>query len=289
MTARTASCAAFSLVLLAGAAAADQTFDLRALAGRDPAVGERTRVVEEDATKQTMAGQTVMEMRSSATYVDEVQEVGADGKPTRVLRTYEAFVDREGEPVDVTGVKVLLTRDEAAQRHAFAAAEGSAPLPEALRSDLEGTTRDRSEREAKGRTEAQIFGAFLPAEPQPVGGTWTIDPARLVEALGLAPGDVDVGASKGSGKLVGLEQADGREWVTVAVSVQLVLARMQGQQLPSPAPMDMKLTLRLPAAGDVPDGETHMTHHLPLELPGPQGMVPVVIDGERRERRTTAR
>ncbi|MCO5170578.1 MAG: hypothetical protein M9894_29955 [Planctomycetes bacterium] len=289
MPVRPAVLVAALVVVCPGAARADQTFDLRAIAGRDPVAGERIRVVEEDATTQTMGGQPVMEMRSSATFVEEVQAVGADGKPTRVLRTYEAFVDREGEAVVVDGVKVLLTRDEAQKRHAFAAAEGSAPLPPALEADLEGTVRDRTEREAKGRTEQVILAAFLPAERQAVGGAWTVDPAAMTDALGLERQDVDVAASKGSGRVVGVEQADGREWVTVSVTVQLVLARMQGQPLPKPAPMDMKLTLRLPAAGDAPDGETNMTHHLPLEIPGPQGLVPVVSEGERRERRTTAR
>src|SRR5688572_29195509 len=107
------------LTLCAAGVAAGETHDLRALANRKPKVGEKVRTVEEETRAQNMPGRR-MEQKPSATFVDEVLEVAEDGEPTRILRTYEALTDEMGVAAQVSGVKVLLTRDAATKRRAFA-------------------------------------------------------------------------------------------------------------------------------------------------------------------------
>ncbi len=285
MSVRAASLAFALLALGAVTTSAQEGYDLRGLVGRKPAVGERVRIEKEETRSQRM-GPRSMEAKPASVYVEEVMAVGADGEPTRVVRTYEALKDEQGADVTVTGVKVELTRDEATQRHAFAPAEGSAPVPPALEKDLRSTIGQRNKRAEKGVTDDDMNEVMFPAAPVAVGGTWSIDLPRVIEVMGgFEEGDVDLAQSSASGKVEGVEQVDGHDRVKFTIELRLMLKKMQGRPLPGPAPLVTTMTFRLPAAADGPDGDTHMTQHLEFDAPGPQGKVTVVIDGDEKERR----
>ncbi len=285
MSVRAASLACALFTLGAVTAAAQDAHDLRQLVGRKPAVGERVRVVKEERRTQRMGPRT-QETGSAATYMEEVLATGEDGEPTRVVRTYEAFKDASGAEVAAAGVIVELTRDEATGRHAFAAAEGSAPLPPALHDDIQGSLDKKNKRAEQGVTDADINQVLLPADPVAVGGSWTIDLARAVGMMGLPESDVDLARSTAQGKVEGVEQVDGHDRLKFTIELCLMMAKMRGNPLPTPAPLVTTMTFRLPVAADGPDGDTHMVQHLALEVPGPQGPMKVTIDGDEKERRT---
>lgn len=284
MSVRATTLAFALLALSAVTSSAQEGYDLRGLVGRKPAVGERVRVEKEETRSQRM-GPRAMDMKPSSVYVEEVVAVGQDGEPTRVVRTYEAFKDEQGADVPMAGVKVELTRDEATQRHAFAPAEGSAPLPPALEKDLRATIGERNKRAEKGISEKDMNEVMFPAEPLAVGGAWSIDLPRVVRMMGFEEGDIDVAQSSADGKVEGVEQVDGQDRLKFTIELRLMLRQMQGRPLPAPAPLVTTMTFRLPVAADGPDGDTHMTQHLEFDAPGPQGKVSVVIDGDKKERR----
>lgn len=283
------ACSLLTLCVSAGPAAAGDAYELRKLLDRDAVVGERIRTVEEETRKQVM-GPRKAEERPAATFVDEVQAVGKDGEATRTLRTYESFRDPQGAEVPVAGVKVLLTRDEATGQHAVAPAEGSAPVPPVLQKGLEGDVAGKNERAAKGYTDDDLGRVMLPEEAKAVGDTWSNDVAEMVKMIGFELEDVDLAASSSEGVVDGVEEADGRSWIKFHVTLKLILKRLPnsgGQPLPSPCPMDTTMAFRLPATGDAPDGESHMTQHIELALQGPQGQaMNMTIDMEKVERRT---
>lgn len=276
---------AFAALALGSTAFAQETYDLRQLVDREPGVGERLRVEKEETRTQTM-GPRAMTMKPASTFVEEVLALGEDGEPTRLVRAYELFRDEQGADVPVAGVVVELTRDEATGRHAFAAAEGSAPIPPALQKDLTGHVNERNKRAERGVTDREMNEVMFPAEPQPVGGTWTCDVARAVRMMNFEEGDVDVAQSSATGKVEGVEQVDGEDRLKFTVTLTLMMVKMGGRPLPAPAPLETVMTFRLPLAADGPTGDTHMTQRAEFQVPGPQGKVTVKIDGERKERRT---
>lgn len=295
---RIASIFALSLLLLPAARAQD-TYDLRELIDRDDVVGQRIRHVEEEQglTQQVVTndGQVMQqrkeEKRPSQTYVDLVEELGEDGEPVRRTRTYEAFADDQGQAVDVSGVVVTLTRTTGPDgKHdwAFAAAEGSKPLPEAVRADLEGSIEKKREREAKGVTEAMFNEALLPVEPQAPGATWTLDMALLSRVFGMEQGDVDLAQSEGAGTFEGVEERDGQPYVKVKFDMTFVVVTMRGQELPA-TPMNFVLTFSVSPTGH--GGVMTMAQRFDVSLT-PEGAPPtmsvkVKVETDRRETRTT--
>lgn len=277
---------AFAVLALGSAASAQETYELRRLVGRKPAVGERVRV-EKEATQTQSMGPRSIQLKPAAVYVEEVVEVGADGEPTRVRRTYESFRDDQGDEVAVAAVAVVWTRDEATGQHAFTVPEEhQATFPPALFADMRKFVEGRNEREKRGVTEQAMNEAMFPAEPLPVGGTWTVDVAQAVRMIGLPEEDVDVAQSSGEGKVDGIEQVEGEERLRFTITLRLTMSKMRGRPLPAPAPLETTMTFRLPVKADGRQGDTHMTQHLEFAAPGPQGAVTVKIEGEKKERRT---
>lgn len=288
----------FLSLLLLPAARAQDTFDLRALIGRDEEVGQRVRYVkaEEGSNHQVVTnnGQVMRERgeekRPAQTYVEVVEERGEDGEAVRRTRTYEAFADDRGQVVDVSGVVVTLTRTtgpDGMHDWGYAAAEGSKPLPEALRADLDGDVEGKRKRQAKGVTEDLFNEALLPAEPQAPGATWSLDVARLTTAMGMEQGDLDVAQSEGAGTFEGVEERDGRTYVKVRLEMTFMLVSMRGQKLP-PTPMNFVMTFSVSPTGR--DGVMTMAQQFEVSLTpegAPPGMsVHVKVQSERREARS---
>lgn len=284
MFVRAASSTFACLALLAASAPAQDTYDLRQIMGRKPAVGERVRVSIDEHRSQRM-GPRVQEVASSSTYVEEVLAVGEDGEPTRLVRAYEAYKDATGADLPVDGVKVELTRDEATGKHTFAPAEGSSPLPDVLEEELRGSVRDKDQRAERGMTDEAMNEVMFPAGAVPVGHTWSIDVASAVRMLGMPEADIDVAQSTVAGRVEGVEQTDGHARLKFSIEMRLMMKGMRGRPLPAPAPLVTTMTFRLPVAGGGPDGDTHMVQHMAFDVPGPQGKVTVTIDGQKSERR----
>jgi hypothetical protein len=293
---RFASALALTL-LLVPAARAQETYDLRALINRDDVVGQRVRHVktEEGLMEQVVtnngrvAQQRKEEKRPTCTYVDHVEAVGQDGEPDRRTRTFEAFTDDRGQAVDVTGVVVTLTRTtgpDGKHDYAFAPAEGSKPLPEAVRADIAEDLENKRERESRGHTDETFNEALLPAEPQAAGATWPLDMAALSAIFGMEPTDLDLQQSQGTGTLEGVEERDGQTFVKIKLAMTFVVVSMRGQQLP-PTPMNFVMTFTVSPTSN--DGELTMQQRFEVSM-SPQGAPPgmqvnVKVNNDRRETR----
>jgi hypothetical protein len=286
-----------ALLSLAPAVLAQDTFNLRELMNKKPAVGAETRVskTEQGSMSQTVTGangQPAMppqkhETKPEQVYVEHVDAVGADGEPTSTKRTYESFKDDDGKDVAVTGVVVIVTRADGAEgRTSYAAAPGSAPIPPALDADLRKDADNKNQRAQKHLTDTQINEVMFPAEPQGATGTWAIDMARAAPLLGMEAGDLDLTQSSGNGSIDGTEERDGKTFVKAKIALTLMVKRMQGKPLPAPTPMKFDLAFTVPSTGDGVERDFDMAQHLDLTV-AQQGMnVHVVIENHRLERRT---
>jgi len=234
-------------LLGAGAAAAQEpeTYDLREEAA--PAVGDRLRFSLREhqrvATTLRTGGEDLEEQVEEAgleeVYVEEVAAV-ADGRATRLVRTYERFVDLgSGEEHDVAGLEVTIARDEASGGYAYEVA-GEALLPARLEARLAGEVAALSALGEDEDGEDDSLAAFLPAEPVAVGERWAVDLEGLVADLDLDPADVDLEASRAEASLQAVRAVDGREERVLAFTSRLELGSVEG--VPCPEPFVVELT-----------------------------------------------
>jgi hypothetical protein len=297
-----AALASALLLVVATSAARAQTVDLRKANGYRPAVGDRVKSTKSDRQVMDMevlqAGTNPLQQKHEeqgfeGVWVDEVQAVGEDGKkPTRFLRTYERFKDlRRGEELPVEGVKVLYSTDAAGTR-SFTAAEGSAPIPAALERRLHDEADKQTAKARAGADKEDVKEVLLPAEPQAVGATWSVEPARVATNMDLGkPEDLVADKSSVTGTLVGVEEKDGTSWATVRVAVKLSFLRLKDLPCAEPALLDMSIELVVPVAGDSPAGSmtaraTFDAKPTPPNLPKDVTMtMNMTMDGaEKRER-----
>lgn len=249
--------------LLVTPALADDTVDLRKADSYQPKVGDKVRHTKSDTQLMhhvILNGGNPMQDKKEergyeAVWVDEVQAVSEDGKKaTRTLRTYERLAERRRgglEEVAVTGVKVLLTVD-AEGKHAYAAAEGSAPIPPALEAQLRAEVGKGTKKAAAPADDASDPKKLLvPAEPQKVGATWDVDPVKVCAGMGLGKAeDLVLEQSSVKGTFVRLEAGQAH----VKVDIKLALKRMKDLPLAEVGMFEMTMELALAAAGDSPAG-----------------------------------
>lgn len=223
-------------------------------------------------------------------WTDEVLEVSPDGKRAlRLLRSYESFRDLgRDEVLSVSGVQVLIATDAAGTLD-WAPAQDSATPPPALAQAL----KEELERATKRAGQPEPAALLLPHEPQAVGASWDVDPARLAGSLNVgSPDDLVPERCSVRATLAAVDEVDGVRVATITCAVKLAFARLESRMpLAEPAALDLNLEVRLPVAGDSPASSvttkgTFGAAPAPPKLPAGMTMrVDIAMDrAERRER-----
>jgi hypothetical protein len=229
-----------------------RTYDLRAaLDAREPRrSGQRTRIsrVERQDTRLVAldGGPAPQRQRTrrgySASWVDEVEEVDAQGDTTRLRRVYERFADADGADVPCAGLVAQLTIDPDGGRTWARAGGGELPAP--IRALLGEQATKAKAKAAKARPE--LTTQVLPAGPVAEGATWDLGLERLTGIAGVDSADIVVERSSAAIRFDGIERAGASRVAVITGVLELTLRSIQGLPCPEPASLHLDLDIRLP-------------------------------------------
>jgi hypothetical protein len=294
---RAALLLALCLVGAPARAQEDEKLDLRRLGTQfRPAVGDRVRTEDRQTQRMRMTlerdGDVVQRREQDEgveeTYVDETLELAEDGKPGRVVRTYERFVDAADGEAAPPGIRVLLTHGPGGDD--FQVMDGSPALPPALEARLV-KERDKlnavdGERHAAKR---DMMAAMVPDGLVAIGERWTIDPLRVAPAMGLSAEDRSIEDSRCEGQLtLGAPRGEAR-WVRLSVRLRLALRSMRNLQFEAVTPFEMTVEAEAPADGTSPGMELTGTGSFEgvmrvARAPGARAIIGASMEMSRRTR-----
>ena len=165
---------------------------------------------------------------ASYKYVEEILEVGADGKAKKSKVTIEKWLQKRNGAEDkcLEGKTVLLT------------VEGDQTKPEVQGEDakvsLRGTAWLRKEfaRSKNAPGDAKKDEAVFPAEPIAPDTEWKIDPLKVAAAMFGADAKIDPEKSKASGKLAKVRLVDGVPFGEITVTLELQLKLLPRTPVP---------------------------------------------------------
>lgn len=206
-------------------------------------------------------------------YVEEVQEVTADGDVVRSVRTYTHVRDlNTAEELDLKAnpFKVQMSRDEDGLFR-FTPLEEGAQLPELLERIL-GVEVGRKEADSDEEDARRLL---VPEEPVAVGATWQLPVEKVCEVFKLPPESIAEGA-EGSGALEAAEPVGERTMLKVALRFKLPMSTFNEMPCPEPMRFDATISLRVPAGATGPEGGVALEAAIKgkAKLPPDQGLPP---------------
>lgn len=270
-------------LLAAPASAQDApTYDLRQeykyVAGDKVRVHER---METRAKYALRAGEQVMQEVDQTEgydqrYVEEVQEVDADGDVIRALRTYTQVQDlATSETLDLKDkpFQVQMARDEDGTFR-FTAVDQTAQVPDLLERLLDQEA-GRKETESDDEDTQKLI---MPEQPVAVGATWQVPLEQACEVFKFPPETVGP-AAEAQGTLEAAEPSGEQTMLKVGLRFKLPLTSFNGMACPEPMKFDATISLRMPANASGPDGGATMEGVIKgkAKLPEDEGLPPDAV------------